>query len=474
MPRALLAKRLYDDSDGLPPERAINCYAQRLPEDGTQGNYWKLTPVPGNGTTKTTIAAACRALFYDKGNAIESDLLAVFGTDLYTIDSAFAATDVGNVASSTRRAIIVPGKNEILILSATTAYSWNGTTLTTVVDADAPTFEDIANLGGRFLGVNQGTIDIKYSDLNVGTSWTANGYISAEYAPDEVTAICVNNDTLYAFGNANIERFRVTSDTSSPYQRAIGAVTPVGCPARDSVVRVDGGICFVGNNRFVNRIDGLELTKISKPWIDKKIEALSSANLALIECSAFVYRGQTFLQLDLPGDGTYWFNFATGEWNERATASATLAAPRVYPDAAQRQPMGFAFDVAVAGGRTANLLSVSGSEFTDPGGALVRAFTALIPSDRGGFPVDTVALTCTPGRTASGSPVITLKTSTDGGQTLSTGLDRSMGQTGEYDEPVIWQGLGMCGPQGMLCQFSTSAAAAFDVTACRYNEPIPF
>ena len=88
--------------------------------------------------------------------------------------------------------------------------------------------------------------------------------------------------------------------------------------------------------------------------------------------------------------------------------------------------------------------------------------------------IDTIALTGTPGRTASGSPTIELAVSYNGGQSYESTLSRSIGATTVYSEPILWQGLGSIGPPGLSMKFTIDDNAVFDVLAVRVNEEQPF
>jgi hypothetical protein len=478
MPRAELAKRWFDEEDGLPPEKLINCFAVPF-DDPYKGAAWKITHVPGLGTATASIAAAGRGLWYDP-NTIDARLIGVFGTDFYTFDSSFVGTDRGNVASSTRLAKFAASPTRLQVLSGQTLYSWDGTTLTAVTDADLPGsgtgVEDIAYLGQRHLAIDADSHNVFYSDLGSSTSYTALGYLEASYDADWAVALCTTNDTLYIFGKQSIELWGVTTDADNPYQRRLGIVIEVGCLARDSVVRADGAIWFVSSEHALCRLAGGAVTRVPRSrWLSKKIEALSNANQALIECQTFIWNDQTIIQVSLPSAGTFWFNVATGEWCERATAGASEAACRVWTQNRQKGGTGKAYGVLCAGGRTADLYTPTGSKFTDGASAITRTFTAFIPSDRAGVDVNTICVVGTPGRIATGAdPALALRCSHNGGQSLEDAISRSFGVTGAYGEASVWQNpTGSIGPQGLYMQFSTPAAAPFDVVKVTVNEDMP-
>lgn len=473
MARAELAKRFADETDGIASEKLINCWAQPY-VDGFKGASWKITHVPGLGLT-TTVSGACRGLWYDVTDALEMRLIGVFGTDFYTFDASYVGTDRGNVASATSRVRIASSATRIAILSNTTLYSWDGTTLTQVTDSDLPGVGDIAFFGNRFVALDSGTQAWYYSDLGSLTSWTSLGFFNSEVESDSGIAACVDNDDLILFNRSSAEVFGFTTDPDNPYQRRLGIVLQKGCVGRDAVVRADNSVFFVGDDQLVYRMTGYAPQRVSTRSIEKKIQAVSAGDKALIELATFVWNGQIVVQLSLPGQGTYWYNCATGEWNQRATAGATEALCRIYPENRQRGGTGNGGDRIIAGGRTGNLYTVSDATFADGPSAITRTFTANIPMDRGGVPIDTVALTGTPGRILTGDdPLMSLRTSVDGGQTQESAINRSMGLTASYREPIVWQGLGPAGPQGFHMEFSTAAACAFDITAVRINEDQPF
>ncbi|MFZ9152007.1 MAG: cupin domain-containing protein, partial [Burkholderiales bacterium] len=84
--------------------------------------------------------------------------------------------------------------------------------------------------------------------------------------------------------------------------------------------------------------------------------------------------------------------------------------------------------------------------------AITRTFTAFIPADQAGQSILNVVLTNTPGRTASGTPEYSLRTSINGGRTWSTARTRTFGTTGSYGQRSVWQGLGEVGSFGMVLE----------------------
>lgn len=169
----------------------------------------------------------------------------------------------------------------VFIKTDVSSYTWDGSTLTNVTDADYPnpTVPGVAYLNGRVY-VMEADGTISHSDEDNFTSWNALNFVTAAYEPDAGVCLARSQEYIVAFGSYTTEFFY---DAQNPTGAVITAVPNqtlmIGCSAANSVQQIEGGLIWLAQQRglggsvqlkkFVAILVGLQYKKVSTEDIDR-------------------------------------------------------------------------------------------------------------------------------------------------------------------------------------------------------------
>jgi len=154
-------------------------------------------------------------------------------------------------------------------------------------------------------------------------TWPSTDFISGEFEPDGGVALAKQGPYIVAFGTYTIELFwDVGNATGSPLAPVENSTQLVGCVNGDSVQELEGAIIFIaqsktvgqtfGAGKFVARIDGGKVSRVSVPAIDRILEADGCDDVDAVVCSG---NGQVFYALTLNTvDLTLVFHVQSARW----------------------------------------------------------------------------------------------------------------------------------------------------------------
>lgn len=225
-------------------------------------------------------------------------------TTLYTSSLTFAPGNPVMFASD-GFSVFMAGGGKLNYIGATG-------TLTELGDADAPTtVTHVIYLDGYIIAID-GTNKFFWSDANLGGTWQALSFASAEANPDVIKAMHIVQRQIYFLGTVTTEIWE--NDGSSPFSRIPGGLIEVGCGAAYSVVRHDNSLMWLSHTRQFVRFSGLDVEFISSPY-DKEI-----ANFVVVsDCiGGFFHKdGQEFCLFTFPSEGrTLVYNPTLKDWSE--------------------------------------------------------------------------------------------------------------------------------------------------------------
>jgi hypothetical protein len=301
-------------------QRAVNIYVEmNALGTGKDGEVAILAATPGLRLKVTLPESPVRGIWYTS----TGELYAVGGTKLYSISSAWVATEIGSLSTSSGYVSIADNGTHVFIVDGTFGYHWNMDTdvFTTMSDpafyaATHVTFQD-----GYFLFNRAGTKQFFISGLT-DVTFDALDIASAEGSPDPIVALISASQTVYLFGTQSIEPFYNSGNGDFPFERVQGAVIGFGTSAPYSVAELGGEVYWLGGDRhgqgIIYKMQGYQPQRISTPAIEAVIRALNQEELA--QARAWVYQqgGHLFYCLNLPGaEATWCFDASTGLWHER-------------------------------------------------------------------------------------------------------------------------------------------------------------
>jgi hypothetical protein len=169
----------------------------------------------------------------------------------------------------------------------------------------------------------------RWSGTYDGTVWNALDFATAESSADPL-AVCVESlGELVNLGRDTIEFWGPTGGTDV-FRRIGGSGIDWGCTAKNSVAKINGGMCFLGRSRAggerqVLFVQGHTAQPISTPDVTFDINQSLTPDAAT-GC-AYVIGAHSFYQLNLP-ETTWVYDFNTNVWSEYTSAGGRFAVDR--------------------------------------------------------------------------------------------------------------------------------------------------
>lgn len=412
---------------------------------GKEREVASLVPTPGLSTLLTLADSPVRGLY----TASNGEVYAVGGEKLYSISSAWAATELGTLNTSTGPVSMKDNGTSLVIVDGASGYHWNMSTDTfaEITDSDFYPADQVDFLDGYFIFNRTGTQQFFFSELN-SVNLDALDIQSAEGSPDSIVGLKAHNQSAFFFGSNTIEVFYDSGNSDSPFQRIQGAVIDIGCAAAFSIARVADNLFWLGGdengNGVVYEMRGYQPVRVSTPAIEAQIRQRNQTQIMGARAWSYQQGGHQFYCLNITGFNTTWcYDVSTKMWHERKYLDS-WGYERHRADCHT-----VAFGVNIVGDyETGAIYELDPDTYNDFGNEIVRIRTAphfsanLKLVSHYSFQLDMevgVGLT-----TGQGSdPQAMLDWSDDGGHSWSNERQASIGKKGETKKRVIWRRLGM-------------------------------
>lgn len=381
--------------------------------------------------------------------ASNGELYAVAGAKLYQISSAWVATELGTLSTSSGAVSIADNGLHVIVVDGAYGYTWTmaSDTFAAISDPDFLGADTVTYQDGYFILNRPDTGQFYLSELNAIT-FDALDIATAEAKPDTLVGVISSNLNVYLFGTQTTEVYYNSGDADFPFSRIQGAVIDVGCAAAHSIAKVQGSLYWIGQDAggrgIVYRTEGYQAKRISTPAIESVIRGVSTTDLADARAWTYQQGGHQFYCLNLPGvDATWCFDASTGLWHER-TYRGSWGQERHRADCHT-----VAHGENVVGDyETGALYALDPDTYTDNSTAIVRQRTAphitkeLRRVAHLWFELDMEAGVGLSGSGQGTDPVAVLEWSDDGGHTWSNEHEADIGAIGEYKARVRWRRLG--------------------------------
>lgn len=403
--------------------RLVNCFAEK--GDGDQRDLFMVMAIPGL-TEFCGIGATPRGV-----HVMGEVLYVVAGGGLYSVDSSGTATSLGSI-SGTGVVRMADNGTELAIASGSTGYVYSGGSITT--PTNLPSVSDVAYIDGYLVWTVADSDQFVISALNDALTYDPLDIATVEGSPDDLVGLIVDHREVQFYGKHSIEIWYNSGASDFPFERQGNAFIERGCLARDSIVKIDNSVMFVGDDRIVYRLDGYSPIRISTHAIETDIGPAT-------EFWAFAYtqEGHKFYVL-CTDVGTFCLDISTGLWHERR--SVGMSNWRVgFGTVAYGQNI-------FAAHNGTKLYTPSLDVFTEDGEVISMEITlpTVESGDRRRLTCYAFEYLCEAGyglNTGQGSdPQAMLTYSDDGGHTWSNEMWRSMGAVGQYKTRAVWRKLG--------------------------------
>ncbi len=435
-------------------QRAVNLYLQAMETPSKASVIMRA--VPGlvqfaslGAEVRGCIEAAGRCFF-------------VAGGSLYELSSAGVATSRGTLATSTGNVGMAWGTTQLVIVDGDNGYVLTLSTnvFAQIADPDFPGSDRVDYLDGFFLLKAPGTQQFYTTSIDDASTIDALDYASAESTPDDIVAHIVLNQRLYLLGELTTEIWFNAGGVDFPLARATGETIDVGCIAKWSVCKADAGIMWIGRDLngsgIVYNASGGPPQRISTVAVEEALQASSDLSSAV----AYVYQdhGQTFYAINAPGVASTWvYEVATNAWHERCD----LDADGEFEQHRATHHV-FAHGLHLVGDADGYVYRMDRTVNTFDGDARVCERTS--PNDAIPLREEKThrefVLDCTTGEASSGTPVVELSWSNDGGATFGNPVQRSAGALGNRYQRLIWRNLGRSRDRVWRVRFSEDAPFA--------------
>ena len=235
--------------------------------------------------TTTQTSTTNRGLFEHQGT-----MYIVYGTNLYSVDSAGTQTSLGTILGS-GQCIFAGIDTNVVICSETHAYVWDGSTVTEITDVDLETPTGCAYLNDQIIfDGNNGRFCT--SDVGDATSINSLNYATAESNADNLLRPYVMGQVLYLMGDRTIEQWWNSGSGNPPFDRIEGGIIQVGLRAAYSVADNGDAMYFLGDDLRVWAVSGSTKKIISKTAISNAIEGYTTTTDAI--GTYFTFQGQGF------------------------------------------------------------------------------------------------------------------------------------------------------------------------------------
>lgn len=437
--------------------RARNVQIERAPAGSGKPAPYYITSTPGF-TARYSFGANIRGLYASPG-VVGGALFVVAGTTLVRVTSGYSPVAIGTISGS-GTALFVGLRDDLVIVANGLMWLYNGSSLTQVTDGDLSSgLATLAALGQRIITSAADTDQLEWSAVLDATSWPADGFATSEINPDPIVANVTVGDELYSLGKVSTQIWRaVGGEDADAFDTFAGQLIDKGCIARDTAVRVDAALMWLGDDRCVYRAVGPDAQRVPNRDLEIALSAMSESDVSA--CLAFAYTdgSKLFYVLRPPSGVAYAYDVAESVWQERGTFGA---------DAYRYGYYAFAYDKHfVAGPDSDTLYTMEHGVFADGADVLERVFMAHVPAERGavvrsvGFDVKGY------GQPLGLDPVMHVTFYRDGGSVSSIvqGIERrvTLGSQGNWSKrPTLWR-FGQAHSDGFLleCRITDAAGAA--------------
>lgn len=421
--------------------RLVNCFAERA--DGDKRDDFAIMATPGLSTWADLGADAIRG-----SHAMAGALYAVAGSILYSINESATATALGSVGG-TGLVRMADNGTQLCIVGGTTGYILSGGTVTTLANWGITwPVSDVGFIDSYIIWTRADTGQFFISGLGDATSYDPADIATAEGSPDDIVGMMIDHREVQFFGSSTVEIFYNSAAAAFPFERQGNAFIERGCFDRDSIVKIDNSVNFMGDDRIVYRLQGYQPVRISTHAIEYQLRDVTYAR-------GFAYdqEGHKFYCLDTD-NGTFVFDQATGLWHERQSWDLTgwriNGAARCYNR------------MLLTSGQDGKIYEPS-LDLNDEDGATIAVdvYLPTIEGKRQRLIMHSFEVLCETGVGNSdvADPQIMLRYSDDGGRNWSNEMQRSMGAVGDYRRRAIWRKLGQFRQRQMHLRVTDPARA---------------
>lgn len=426
-------------------QRSVNLYPEKNPD----GSPFPFTyyPTPGLDlllSVTPTTGSGWRGLW----PASNGQLYGICGSSIYAISSAWVATKLGDLQTTSGPVSMTDNGNYALIVDG----SPQGYSITLAGNAFS-VIADPAFLGGitvdymdGFFIVNNPNTQQFYVSLANQLKFDATDFASKSGYSDKLIGLGVSRRYLYLFGDTTTEIWFDAGDANFAFERMPGVFMQYGCMAAATIAQMDGEFFWLAKSAqgraIICKTNQFTAQKVSTFALDNAL----ADYLTLGDAQGFTYQlgGHFFYVLNFPTANKTWqYDLSTGQWNELVwlDTDGNENRSRVNCHAS-------IYGMAVVGDwESGNLYAWDLNTYTDNGNPVprIRSFAHSTDdnSDRIRYREFIANMEVGNGTGTNDLVPVFLRWSDTRGKTWGNAISGSLGREGEYLTSIQFQRLGM-------------------------------
>lgn len=356
-------------------------------------------------------------------------LYVVSGTTLYSVAENGTPTSLGTVGGSLP-VMMADNGAELAIQGGALnnqGYVLSGGTLHTSI-TNLPPVSNVVYIDGYFVWPIFDSDQFIISGINNGLAYDPLDVATVEGDPDDIVACINDHRELQFYGAETVEIWFNSGAADFPFSRQGNAFIERGCIDRNSVVKIDNSVHFVGDDRVVYRLNGYEPMRISTHAIEYHI-----SRATWFRAFTYTQQGHKFYVLNTDV-GCWAYDMATGAWAQRRSHGN---------DNYRVGNAETAYGKILFGSNDNGKLYVPDLDVNTEDGDIIPV-EIQVPSLQTNRLKSTLYTFETQFQAGAGNgddpdPVMILQYSKDGGNAYSAELPRPMGREGEYLTRCVWR-----------------------------------
>lgn len=421
--------------------KLTNCTAEAATPDS--GNQIVLRRMPG-------ISSFAQAGMTIRGGHVFNGVLYVVADQsLFSVSDAGVVTNVGSIPGITPVSID-DNRIDMVIVTNPNAYSFDGTTVSQIVDPVFVGFGGASDVGflDGFL-VFTSPID-RTSFVSGINALTFNGldFTTIDGGKDDLLGLIIDHREIIYLKKETTEIFyNAKLSPGFPMARSPNGFLEIGCASAKTAAKLGGAVYWLANDGTVRQLSGATTKIISSVGISKFI---AGQDVSKATGFAYTYQDKHYYVLSLPTT-TLEYDILAQEWHNRST---------FQKDAWDVLDVLEAYGGLVAlNSETGEIGTMDSTSFSEYGRTQKITWTyqeikgegKLIVHDRLELSIG-VGVGITSGQ--GSNPQLALFISDDGGKVFEEFETRSLGEIGDYREEVVFWGLGSAEHRVYTCEIT--------------------
>jgi hypothetical protein len=400
--------------------RLVNAFAEI--SEGDKAELFAVMAIPGLVEFSSIGTSSIRGM-----HRMGTLLYVVSGVTLYSVDANGTESSVGTIPGTNPVRLADNGIELAIHDGGTTGYVLSSGVVATPVNL--PSVSDVAYIDGYFVWPVANSDQFIISAIDDGTSYDPLDVATVEGSPDPLVGVINDHRELLFFGSDTIEIWVNTGAADFPFERQGNAFIEHGCADRNSLVKSDNSVWFVGaEDKIVYRLNGYDPVRVSTHSTEQKL-----AQASYFRAFRYSQEGHKFIGINTDV-GSFFFDVSTNAWAERKSLGL------------DNYRVGFAvtaYNSTIMGDAYTGKLYTPDLDVHDENGTAMPVTIELPPlevpnRERATLYAFEVYCETGVGNSDAEDPQIIMQYSVDGGRSWSNEMWRSLGAIGEYQTRAVW------------------------------------